>query len=296
MRFFWLLFPGGVQKMNANLVNLWNAYSDILWEPSDHKNTCKGYAYELQSIIEQHRVEKFDTRLIDLITSSLRAKGNKNSTVNRKLACLSKLLRKHHRNGEIDRLPDIRKLPERNGRIRFLDQHEEVAILANLDRIDEAYGLLARFLIDTGARVGEALQLRWCDVVEGHATFWETKGNTPRTVPLTERAVEVLKSRRGITPAGPFSDIRYANFRNAWLKSRKRAGLGGDPQVVPHILRHTCASRLAQNGVDIKRIQEFLGHKSLTMTLRYAHLAPRHLDVCADALNKLARRQGSPLH
>jgi site-specific recombinase XerC len=48
--------------------------------------------------------------------------------------------------------------------------------------------------------------------------------------------------------------------------------------------------------VDIKRIQEFLGHKSLAMTLRYAHLAPRHLDVCADALNKLAKRQGIQLH
>ena len=55
-----------------------------------------------------------------------------------------------------------------------------------------------------------------------------------------------------------------------------------DPQVVPHVLRHTCASRLAQSGVDIKRIQEFLGHRTLSMTLRYAHLSPKHLDICAD--------------
>ncbi|MEM7462921.1 MAG: site-specific integrase [Pseudomonadota bacterium] len=275
--------------MKANLVELWDAYSDILWEPSDHKNTCKGYAYELQSIIESHRIKKFDAKLIDKITGSLRAKGNKNSTVNRKLACLSKLLRKHQRNGEIDRIPEIRKLPERNGRIRFLDPAEETALVTNLDAINEGYSLLAEFLVDTGARVGEALQLRWCDVADGHATFWETKSNTPRTVPLTERALSVIEQRRGEVPIGPFSDIRYANFRNAWLKARKRAGLGGDPQIVPHILRHTCASRLAQNGVDIKRIQEFLGHKSLTMTLRYAHLAPRHLEVCAEALNKLAK-------
>lgn len=282
--------------MNANLVELWHAYSDILWEPSDHKNTCKGYAYELQSIIENHRIEKFDAKLIDKITGCLRAKGNKNSTVNRKLACLSKLLRKHQRNGEIDRIPEIRKLPEKNGRIRFLDLSEEAAIVSNLDKVNEAYGLLAQFLVDTGARVGEALQLRWCDVADGHATFWETKANTPRTVPLTNRALSVIEQRRGEIPLGPFSDVRYANFRNAWLKARKRAGLGSDPQIVPHILRHTCASRLAQNGVDIKRIQEFLGHKSLTMTLRYAHLAPRHLDVCAEALNKLAKAQGNSVH
>jgi integrase len=52
-------------------------------------------------------------------------------------------------------------------------------------------------------------------------------------------------------------------------------------------LRHTCASRLAQAGVDIKRIQEFLGHKTLAMTLRYAHLTPKHLQVCADVINEI---------
>ena len=56
---------------------------------------------------------------------------------------------------------------------------------------------------------------------------------------------------------------------------------------MPHVLRHTCASRLAQNGVDIKRIQEFLGHRTLAMTMRYAHLAPKHLEVCAEALDEI---------
>lgn len=271
----------------ANLLQLWDSYSDILWEPGSHKDTCRGYAHEIQDVIRKHGITQFDNRLIDAATASFRAKGNKNSTVNRKLACLSKLLRKHQRNGQIDRLPDFRKLPERNGRIRFLSRGEEMALVGALDRIDPRYSALARFLTDTGARVGEALSLRWCDLVGGHATFWETKANTPRTVPLTRRAIAVIASQKETEAMGPFCSIRYANFRNAWLRARAVAGLGRDSQVVPHILRHTCASRLAQNGVDIKRIQEYLGHKTLAMTLRYAHLAPSHLDVCVEALNAI---------
>ncbi len=271
----------------TTLVNLWDTYSGILWEPGTHKKACKSYVYELQEILDRNRITTIDNNMIDVVVGSLRNKGNRNSTVNRKLAAMSKLLRKHYRAGGIDRLPDFQKLPERNGRIRFLSRDEEMFLFAALDVQDETFGNLGRFLIDTGARIGEAINLRWPDIHEKTATFWETKAHTPRSVPLTNRALQVLENQRSF-PAGPFASVRYPNFRNAWLKARKKVGLSSDPQVVPHILRHTCASRLAQSGVDIKRIQEFLGHRTLAMTLRYAHLAPRHLDVCAEALNKLA--------
>lgn len=277
----------------VDINNLWDSYADILWEPGKHKETCRTYAKELQDIARCQQVQAFDNRLLDTAIKNLRAKGNRNSTINRKMACLSKLLRKHQRLGEIDRLPDFQKLPERNGRIRFLSRDEEAFLFAGLDSIDTAYGNLARFLVDSGARVGEALSLSWPDIHQNTATFWETKANTPRSVPLTRRAMRVLESQRPGNRRGPFARIRYANFRNAWGKARKKAGLAGDPQIVPHILRHTCASRLAQSGVDIKRIQEFLGHKTLAMTLRYAHLAPRHLDVCADALNDYAHAEAA---
>ena len=281
---------------SLQLINLWQSYANILWEPGQHKDTCKAYVHEIQEIMERERIDAFDNRLLDRLTDNLRAKGNRNSTINRKMAALSKLLRKHQRNGGIDRLPDFAKLPERNGRIRFLSRDEEAFLFACLETIDPDYAALARFLVATGARVGEALSLTWADIHDNKATFWETKAATPRTVPLSRQAVLALQSQKGKHPAGPFAMIRYANFRNAWMRARRRCGLGKDPQVVPHVLRHTCASRLAQAGVDIKRIQEFLGHKTLAMTLRYAHLAPSHLDVCAAALDKFeeqAKRNGA---
>ena len=63
-------------------------------------------------------------------------------------------------------------------------------------------------------------------------------------------------------------------------------GLGTDADVVPHILRHTCASRLAQCGIGIRRVQMWLGHQTLAMTMRYAHLATHDLDCCIAVLEK----------
>ncbi|WP_075995943.1 tyrosine-type recombinase/integrase [Salaquimonas pukyongi] len=284
------IFPQGdgcAPRRAVSIVSLWNRYGDLLWEPGKHKETNRAYVYEIQAIADRYGIEHFDNSLIDALRAACRKRGNKNSTINRKLACLGKLLRKHHRDGHLDRLPDLSKYPERNGRIRFLSSQEERALFDCLDFFDPHHGNLARFLVNTGARVGEALGLKWSDVDAHNATFWETKANTPRTVPLTRAAIAVLVAERGKRPIGPFADIRYPNFRANWLKAKKRAGLQQDPQIVPHILRHTCASRLAQNGVDIKRIQEFLGHRTLAMTMRYAHLAPKHLQVCAQTLDEI---------
>ena len=284
------LGSGSVPRRSVSVISLWDLYGDLLWEPGKHKETNRAYVNEIQCVADRYSIHRFDNSLIDALRVECRKRGNRNSTINRKLACLGKLLRKHYRDGHIDRLPDLSKYPERNGRIRFLSYQEEQVLFASLDFFDPHHGNLARFLVNTGARVGEALGLKWSDVTAGSVTFWETKANTPRTVPLTLAASSVLESERGGRPIGPFADIRYPKFRATWLKAKKKAGLAQDPQVVPHVLRHTCASRLAQNGVDIKRIQEFLGHRTLAMTLRYAHLAPKHLEVCAEALDEINKQ------
>jgi len=66
-------------------------------------------------------------------------------------------------------------------------------------------------------------------------------------------------------------------FREACL----RDGIGN---FGPHILRHTFASRLVMAGVDLRTVQELLGHKTITMTLRYAHLSPDHKRAALEAL------------
>lgn len=149
---------------------------------------------------------------------------------------------------------------------------------------------MCAFLIDSGARVGEALSIKWQDLNSNSVTFWITKSGKSRTVPLTQRAKDALLSGRERARTRPSSMIDYQRFLYDWRAARKAVGLGGDQQVVSHILRHTCASRLVQAGIDLRRVQTFLGHQTIQMTLRYAHLATADLDQCALALERLAAR------
>jgi integrase len=102
-------------------------------------------------------------------------------------------------------------------------------------------------------------------------------------VPLTRRVREIL-SPMARTRSGPFAGIKQYQLRQVWHEAKSDVGLGGDVELVPHSLRHTCASRLVRGGVDIRRVQMWLGHQTLQMTMRYSHLATHDLDVCVPIL------------
>ncbi len=277
----------GDNQVSLTPLKLWQLYADILWEDGHYKGLCRSFIEELEVIFRQEKIAITDRDIMDKIVPVLRQKDNKNSTINRKIAPLSKLIRKHFETLGITAHLSFSKLRESGGRIRFLSNDEEILLLRVIGQKDASMANLTLFLLETGARVGEALKLQWTDVSDNSVTFWETKNSTPRTVPLTEEAQRVLNLQRRLYPRhGPFASIQYPRYNYAWNRARKIMMLEHDDQFVPHCLRHTCASRLAQQGVDIKRIQEFLGHKTLTMTLRYAHLLPSHLTVCKTALEE----------
>ncbi len=278
-----------------SLLELWNKYSNILWETGKYKNTAEAFVYEIDQIMVLKSCNIVDVQVIDEIVSELRKKGNRNATINRKLAIIYKLLRKAHSMGIISRVPTYLRLRENNARVRFLTPEEEEALFSAIRSRSEDHFRLCIFLIDSGARVGEALSIKWQDINSNSVTFWITKSGKSRTVPLTQRAKDALLSGRERGRTGPFSMIDYQRFLYDWRAARKAVGLGGDQQVVPHILRHTCASRLVQAGIDLRRVQTFLGHQTIQMTLRYAHLATADLDQCALALERLAAKPSEPL-
>ncbi len=260
-------------------------HGSILWENGKHKANVHAFLMEIHEIMVAKGIHGYDDSLLDTLVKQFRAKNNSNATVNRKLSALYKLLRKAERMGQIPRLPTYLRLKERNGRVRFLSPEEEAALFAEIGRSEPDFERLCLFLVDTGARVGEALGLKWTDIHGSNATFWITKSGRSRTVPLTRRARRAVAGPSRHGHSGPFSMIEYQNFRYHWNRARKTVGLGDDSQVVPHILRHTCASRLVQAGIDLRRVQSFLGHQTIQMTLRYAHLATDDLAQCAAALD-----------
>ena len=264
---------------------LWRQHAGALWENGRHKDNCYAFIHEIDAFMQLRKIATYDDVLIDRLVDHFREIGNRNSTINRKLSALYRLLRKAERSGQITRLPSYVRLRERNSRVRFLTDTEEVLMFNAIGVRNAHHELLCRFLVDTGARIGEALALKWGDIHKNTATFWITKSGKSRSVPLTERAAEAIDLARSFGGNGPFSNIAYPNFKYNWNQARKENRFTDDPHMVPHILRHTCASRLVQAGIDLRRVQTFLGHQTIQMTLRYAHLSTNDLDQCAIALN-----------
>lgn len=280
---------GGNQPSRSSLRALLMRYEDILWESGSHKYNVSSFVGELDEILLGATFTAFTDDMLDGLIASLRKRGNSNATINRKMAALSKLLRKAHKMGDINGLPEFRRLKEKAGRIRFLDPDEEARLFKAIRDKSELYERLCIFLIDSGARLGEGIGLRWQDIQGERVTFWLTKSGRSRSVPLTERAATAIRSSDRAR-RGPFTGISQAKFRAAWNEAKQEVGLGADADVVPHVLRHTCASRLVQGGVDIRRVQTWLGHQTLQMTMRYAHLASSDLDICVPVLERASQR------
>lgn len=238
-------------------------------------------------------VQDLSVKQLDEYVANLEQKGNTNATINRKLSSLSKMLKFALDREYITKIPKIDKKKESNGRIRWLTNEEEKNLIGyfNETHRKDLCNLIV-FLLETGARVGEALSVKWKDVDKNMVSFWDTKNNSPRSVPLT-RNVAIALANQNVAQTeteetqkreGPFSHIDYSEFHYLWQKAKNSLGFRDDNQFVPHCLRHTCASRLAQAGVPLITIKEFMGHKSIQVTMRYAHLAPNQLDKAREAL------------
>ncbi|QDZ02589.1 site-specific integrase [Nitratireductor mangrovi] len=266
-----------------SLADLFTKFGSILWEDGRHKYNVSSFIGELNEILLGRRFSSFSQNMLDDLIGALRERGNSNATINRKMAALSKLLRKAHKMGEIHSLPEFRRQKEKAGRIRFLEHDEEARLFATIRARSEDAFRLSVFLVDTGCRLGEAIGLIWNDIGEERATFWLTKSGRSRTVPLTRRAQRTIAIERRALK-GPFAMMTQIRYRAIWNEAKAEVGLGDDRDVVPHILRHTCASRLVRGGIDIRRVQMWLGHQTLQMTMRYAHLATNDLDMCVKVL------------
>jgi len=145
--------------------------------------------------------------------------------------------------------------------------------------------LVARVCLATGARWGEAEDLRASQIKNGSIQFVQTKSSKARSVPITKRLEDELKTHFDENGEGErlFKDA-YASFR----QGLKVAELDLPAGQMTHILRHTFASHFIMNGGNILALQKVLGHQSLVMTMRYAHLSPEHLQETRQ-LNPLAR-------
>jgi integrase len=245
--------------------------------------------------------------------------GSKPTTVLRDLFTLSSVLGRAVRVGELEANPICRvdkPRLDRRPKVRFLDDAEESRLRealqerdlgirkgresANARRQQRAEDLLPSLphfgdhltpavllSINTGLRRGELLKLGWRSIDFNHQLLTvegpDSKTRQTRHVPLNIEAMSVLERWREQVPRGPRVFDIATGFKTAWMHVLKRAKIA---RFRWHDLRHHFASRLVQRGVPLNTVRDLLGHSSIAMSLRYAHLAPDQRQEAVAKLNE----------
>jgi len=218
------------------------------------------------------------------------------ATVNRYLAALSIVFTTAVKEwGWVDDTPmrKVTKGKESRGRVRFLSDDERPRLLKTCKASSNPYLYPVVVLaLSTGMRQGEIMRLTWDDVDlnRGRAILHETKNDERRAVAITGHALGLLKELSKVRridsnflfPANGNNPRKAMNLRAPWEAALKRADV---EDFRFHDLRHSAASYLAMNGASLAEIAEVLGHKTLQMVKRYAHLSEGHTAKVVESMN-----------
>lgn len=217
------------------------------------------------------------------------------STVNRYLAALSKALTIAMKEwGWLDDSPmrKVTKPPEAKGRDRLLalEEKDRLLIACRASSNPYLYPIVSLALL-TGMRYSEITGLRWEDIdfPNKTITLHSTKNGEKRTLPLTEAVEKILNSLKSshhqigriFSPRKYHSKTQKVDIRSAFKKALEHANING---FTFHMLRHAAASYLAMGGATQGELMKILGHKTPSMSYRYAKFSQQHI---ADVMERM---------
>ena len=240
------------------------------------------------------KVRDLNTKIIEQWQSE-QLKCNKPATANRKLTVLKHMIKKGTDWGItseeiLKRVRKVKQLKEENTRLRFLTIEECQTLI---DCCAPHLKPIVTVALHTGMRRGEILGLRWeqVDLKHGFILLDVTKNGSRREIPIDNTLEEMFnRLPRGLESVYVFTDPRtgepYKSVQTSFETALRKAEIR---DFRFHDLRHTFASHLVMAGVDLTSVREFLGHKTLTMTIRYAHLAPGHKRRAINMLDKVLK-------
>jgi integrase len=253
--------------------------SGTLWKGSSSEACSWAHIRVMGEIIgAELPIDEIETPHLTKAIRELGKMGKKDATINRYLS--------HFRTFLIWAADEgFRKVPVANikfrwqkepvGRIRWITPEEEAQLEAFLPK---KVWWLVKVAIETGCRRDELLTLEPRDVNGGLLHLWKTKTDSPRTIPISQETAAMLHR---LLLKGGMPTKR--GLRSWWDRAKAKMGLEDDTQFVFHVCRHTCATRLVDQGENLLVIKEWMGHKRIETTQRYAHVKPSNLQ---DALNR----------
>ncbi|MBR3676592.1 MAG: site-specific integrase [Alphaproteobacteria bacterium] len=289
----------------------------VINERQNYDNHIKKHiGYLPLNCVRIDEVEKIKQTMLETKKASGESKYAP-ATINHVLKLIRHLFNMAIARGKISTNPmdNIDLLPVDNERLRFLSHDEAALLLQELNKIkvtgQHTFGYeyykrhqtnqtyeIAVIALNCGCREGELFNLRAADVnfSTGFLTIRKTKNHKSRNLPLTNDMIEILKRRivelqltgeQHIFQSYTGSPIYELSDQYQEIADRLFNQNITDRQlrVVFHTLRHTFASWLVMAGVDLYTVKELLGHKTLAMTMRYAHLAPNKFTAATAVLN-----------
>lgn len=279
---------------------------ELLNKYEENFDTQPGFRKSKRFFLEEFRSHfGKDTRLsriryVDLETfrNHLRQKLTRSgtpkavSTVNREMACLHHVFTKAVEWEMIGKSPFDRGktliMKENNQRVRYLTEDEITRLLKACEEKPHLHRIVV-CAVHTGMRKGEILSLKWSQIRNGFIYLEETKTKERRVIPVNEtlsKALKEIRKEQGLTSKYVFTYAgrSFSRVDRAFHGALARAKI---EDFRFHDLRHTFASHVLMKGGSLKDVQELLGHKTMTMTLRYAHLSQEHKRNAVNLLNSL---------
>lgn len=275
-----------------------NTYVITNNKPSEQLNKKTAIRNHLKPFFGKIDIDKISALNIEEFKAQKQAEGKCNKSINNYLGMLSKCLHCAEEWGLIKNAPRTKHLKVPPQKFRFLTEEEYNKLLEEAQKINREFYEMVLFTLRTGVRVGELMALRWEDIdfdrqnitirrsiVNG--IIGSPKSNKSRQIPLSDDIFSVIRNKKRNLKDSNIWKMETSRFSlNRKLKRAcRRFGfkVGGW-----HDLRHTFASKLANNGVALQVIQALLGHSDLKMTQRYAHLEPLTL---SDAIKTLEPKE-----
>lgn len=240
----------------------------------------------LKSCFGNVALSKVDNKTIEDFKSIRINQGLAPSSLNRELTVLSAMLKKALEWNYIDKIPNLTIMKLLKRPPRFLSIEEVERLLESSTPWLKPILLVLR---NTGMRIGEVLQLKFTDIdLENSAIMVRSqKTNNYRIVPINGELNEILEwlSKYYVHPKSMQVSIRHSkqkeylfchpcgssikSIKNSFNKACAKAGI----KATPHTIRHTFASHLVMNQVDLVSIKELLGHSSISTTMIYSHVS-----------------------
>jgi len=218
----------------------------------------------------------------------------KPATLNREIALLKHLFSKAIEWGFLKENPakPVKLFKENNKRLRFLSEEEINRLLSVCDGYLRDIVIVA---LNTGMRKGEIFNLKWQDIDFELKLIHvaDSKNYESRDIPMNDILYETLKTlkekadqRQEYVFINPKTNKPYDDVKRSFKTALKKAEI---EDFTFHDLRHTFASHLVMNGVDLMTVKELLGHKDIKMTMRYSHLSPDHKRIAVKRMENIIK-------